>query len=73
MDLLHPRCAGLDVSKRDAKACVRVASGTRAAARSTVTTWVSRAGFDGDHQATEDQGWQRSGSIPLSFGSERSG
>ena len=41
MDLLHPRCAGLDVSKRDAKACVRVASGTRAAARSTVTTWGS--------------------------------
>ncbi len=41
MDLLHPRCAGLDVSKRDAKVCVRVASGTRAAARSTVTTWGS--------------------------------
>ncbi len=41
MDLLHPRCAGLDVSKRDAKVCVRLASGTRAAARSTVTTWGS--------------------------------
>ncbi len=41
MDLMHPRCAGLDVSKRDAKVCVRVASGTRAAARSTVTTWGS--------------------------------
>ena len=41
MDLLHPRCAGLDVSKRDAKVCVRVASGSRAAARSTVTTWGS--------------------------------
>ena len=41
MDLRHPRCAGLDVSKRDAKVCVRVASGTRAAARSTVTTWGS--------------------------------
>ena len=39
MDLMHPRCAGLDVSKRDAKVCVRVASGGRAAARSTVTTW----------------------------------
>ncbi len=26
MDLLHPRCAGLDVSKRDAKVCVRVAN-----------------------------------------------
>jgi transposase len=41
MDLLHPRCAGLDVSKRDAKVCIRVASGNRAAARSTVTTWGS--------------------------------
>ena len=38
---MHPRCAGVDVSKRDAKVCVRVASGTRAAARSTVTTWGS--------------------------------
>jgi transposase len=36
---MHPRCAGLDVSKRDAKVCVRVASGGRAAAWSTVTTW----------------------------------
>ncbi len=41
MDLLHPRCAGLDVSKRDAKLCVRVANGTPAAASSTVTTWGS--------------------------------
>ena len=39
MEVMHPRCAGLDVSKRDAKVCVRVASGGRAAARSTVTTW----------------------------------
>ena len=41
MDLVHPRCAGLDVSKRDAKVCVRVASGGRAGATSTVTTWGS--------------------------------
>lgn len=41
MDLVHPRCAGLDVSKRDAKVCVRVAGGGRAAATSTVTTWGS--------------------------------
>ena len=39
MELIHPRCAGLDVSKRDAKVCVRVAGAGRAAARSTVTTW----------------------------------
>ena len=25
MDVIHPRCAGLDVSKGDAKVCVRVA------------------------------------------------
>jgi len=39
MDLVHPRCAGLDVSKRDAKVCVRVAGSGRAGATSTVTTW----------------------------------
>jgi hypothetical protein len=39
MELVHPRCAGLDVSKRDAKVCVRVAGAGRAAAASTVTTW----------------------------------
>ena len=41
MDLVHPRCAGLDVSKRDAKVCVRVAGSGRAGATSTVTTWGS--------------------------------
>ena len=41
MDLVHPRCAGLDVSKRDAKVCVRVAGVGRAGATSTVTTWGS--------------------------------
>jgi len=39
MELVHPRCAGLDVSKRDAKVCVRIAGVGRAAATSTVTTW----------------------------------
>jgi len=39
MELVHPRCAGLDVSKRDAKVCVRVAGAGRAAASSTVSTW----------------------------------
>lgn len=41
MDLVHQRCAGLDVSKRDAKVCVRIAGARRAAAVSTVTTWQS--------------------------------
>jgi transposase len=44
VDLLHPRCAGLDVSKRDAKVCVRVARQGRAGATSTVTTWSSMTG-----------------------------
>ena len=44
MDLLHPRCAGLDVSKRDAKVCVRLAREGRAGATSTVTTWSSMTG-----------------------------
>ena len=39
MDRVHPRCAGLDVSQRDAKVCVRIAGAGRAAATSTVTTW----------------------------------
>ena len=33
------RCAGIDVSKRDAKVCVRIAGGGRRGATSTVTTW----------------------------------
>ena len=41
MDVVHPRCAGVDVSKRDAKVCVRVAGSGRAKATSTVTTWGS--------------------------------
>lgn len=41
MDLVHPRCAGLDVSKRDTKLCVRVAGAGRAGATETVTTWGS--------------------------------
>ena len=41
MDVVHPRCTGVDVSKRDAKVCVRVAGGGRAGTCSTVTTWGS--------------------------------
>ena len=39
MEVVHPRCAGLDVSKRDAKVCVRVAGRGRGGATSAVTTW----------------------------------
>ena len=41
MDVIHPRCAGLDISKKDVKVCVRiVAPGLRRAVE-TVTTWGS--------------------------------
>ena len=39
MDVIHPRCAGVDISKRDAKVCVRIAGSGRGKAKSTVTTW----------------------------------
>ena len=41
MDVVHNRCAGLDVSKRDAKVCVRIQSTTSTKAKSTVSTWSS--------------------------------
>ena len=41
MEVLHARCAGLDISKKDAKVCVRVAAGGRSKAVETVTTWSS--------------------------------
>lgn len=39
MEVVHARCAGIDISKRDAKVCVRIASAGRGRAASTVTTW----------------------------------
>ena len=39
MEVLHARCAGLDVSKRDAKVCVRIAGRGRRRTEETVTTW----------------------------------
>lgn len=41
MEVMHPRCAGLDVSKKDAKVCVRVAGAGRRRTVETVTTWSS--------------------------------
>ena len=41
MEVMHARCAGLDVSKKDAKVCVRVAGAGRRKAVETVTTWSS--------------------------------
>ncbi|MEU6258654.1 IS110 family transposase [Streptomyces sp. NPDC047043] len=42
MDVLHERCAGLDISKKDAKACVRTPSTRRRGTFTTrTTTWGS--------------------------------
>ncbi|MFE6963056.1 IS110 family transposase [Streptomyces sp. NPDC057696] len=38
MDVLHERCAGMDISKRDAKVCVRTPSQKRRGFFTTVTT-----------------------------------
>jgi transposase len=42
MEVIHPRCAGIDVSKKDAKVCVQGRG--RKATSSTVTTWTSMTG-----------------------------
>lgn len=44
MEVLHPRCAGLDLSKRDAKACVRIVPPGKVRAIEEVTTWSSMTG-----------------------------
>jgi transposase len=41
MEVLHPRCAGLDVSKKDAKVCVRAVPEGRVRAVEETTTWSS--------------------------------
>ena len=44
MEVLHPRCAGLDLSKRDAKVRVRIAPPGRVRTTETITTWSSMTG-----------------------------
>jgi transposase len=44
MEVLHGRAVGMDVSKGDAKVCVRVAGGRRRKTVSTVTTWGAMTG-----------------------------
>ena len=41
VEVVHVRCAGLDISKRDAKVCVRIAGAGRRKTVETVTTWGS--------------------------------
>ena len=44
MDVVHPRCAGIDCSKKDAKVCVRIQGQGRRAKSATVTTWGATTG-----------------------------
>jgi transposase len=44
MEVVHARCAGLDISKKDAKVCVRIAGAGRRKTVETVTTWGSMTG-----------------------------
>jgi transposase len=44
MDVVHRRCAGIDISKRDAKVAVRDTGGGRAGTTTAVTTWSSMTG-----------------------------
>ena len=39
VDVIHPRCAGLDISKKDAKVCVRINGAGRRKTSETVTTF----------------------------------
>ncbi len=41
MEVVHQRCAGLDIFKKDAKVCVRIAGAGRRKTIETVTTWSS--------------------------------
>jgi len=44
MEVIHPRCAGVDVSKKDAKVCVRVQGRGRRGTSTAVSTWGSTTG-----------------------------
>src|SRR5674476_411149 len=44
MEVVHAVCAGMDVSKTDAKVCVRVAGAGRRKTVETVTTWGAMTG-----------------------------
>jgi transposase len=41
MEVIHPRCAGIDVSKKDAKLCTRIQGRGARPTTSTVTTWTA--------------------------------
>jgi transposase len=39
VEVVHRRCGGIDISKKDAKVCVRVEGSGRRATTASVTTW----------------------------------
>jgi transposase len=43
MDIIHDRAAGIDISKRDAKVCLRLPAARKGQFSSTVSTWASTA------------------------------
>ena len=68
MEVLHPRCAGLDVHSRQVTACVRVAAGstvttehrefaTTTAGLFELSAWLTEAGCT---QVTRRVSWSRS-------------
>src|ERR1700690_4428345 len=44
VEVVHARCAGMDISKTDAKVCVRIAGAGRRRTAETVTTWGAMTG-----------------------------
>ena len=44
MEVVHPRCAGMDISKTDAKVCVRIVPPGRSRPVSKTTTWPAMTG-----------------------------
>lgn len=44
MDVVHPRCAGIDCSKKDAKVCVRIQGQGGRVRSATVRTWGATTG-----------------------------
>jgi len=44
MEVIHPRCAGIDCSKKDAKVCIRIQGQGPRVKTSTVSTWGATTG-----------------------------
>jgi hypothetical protein len=42
VEVVHVRCAGMDISKKDAKVCARVAGAGRRKTTGTVSAWGRR-------------------------------